>query len=217
MQLEKLYEKGIVIPEGVIGGTPVVIEGGHFTQHVLIRKPQGGYCILRKSGLGAAPEFRDVALEGVVYIAGPMRGYEKYNFPSFDLAASHFINAGFYVFNPAELDRAVGVNEDTTNLPPDFLRGAMDRDMNAITRCTHIALIDGWEASSGVRPEAVLSSVLDLKFYVQMGKDSEVYKHQPKEAVCACIGARMIGDLQKHLKELPTGDMVASRIMEETK
>ena len=37
-----------------------------------------------------------------IYVAGPMRGYPEFNFPSFHAAAAQLRAAGHTVFNPAE-------------------------------------------------------------------------------------------------------------------
>jgi hypothetical protein len=98
-----------------------------------------------------------------IYIAGPMRGYSEYNFPAFDAAAKAWRKAGWTVISPAELDRVAGVHEFTDPLPPGFLRDAMRRDMLAICSCDAIALLPGWEASSGVKVEKTLADFLGLR------------------------------------------------------
>ena len=40
-----------------------------------------------------------------IYIAGPMRGYENFNFPAFDAAAQLYRAIGYEVFNPADKDK----------------------------------------------------------------------------------------------------------------
>lgn len=100
-----------------------------------------------------------------VYVAGPMRGYPLYNFPAFDEAAARFRALHWDVVNPAELDRAIGVNEYTDPLPDGFLRGAMERDLTAICGCDAIALLPGWERSSGVAVELALAKLLGLAIY----------------------------------------------------
>lgn len=97
-----------------------------------------------------------------VYIAGPMRGLPRYNFPSFDAAATRFRDAGWDVINPADLDRAEGF-EESQDLPDDFLRDAMQRDLYAICHCQAIALLPGWEKSQGVAVELSLARLLGLE------------------------------------------------------
>jgi hypothetical protein len=43
---------------------------------------------------------------GVVYLAGPMRGIPGYNFPMFDLVRDRYVSNGWAVFSPADIDRA---------------------------------------------------------------------------------------------------------------
>ncbi len=98
-----------------------------------------------------------------IYIAGPMRGYPLYNFPAFDAAALQLRKDGWFVYNPAELDRVIGVHEYTDPLPKDFIRGAMTRDCTAICKCDAIALLPGWELSSGAAVELTLARFLGLE------------------------------------------------------
>jgi hypothetical protein len=97
-----------------------------------------------------------------IYIAGPMRGIPLYNFPSFDAAAERIRAAGHDPINPADLDRAIGVFETTDPLPEGFLRGAMKRDLSAITECDAISLLPGWYNSKGVAVELALANLLGL-------------------------------------------------------
>jgi hypothetical protein len=107
-----------------------------------------------------------------IYIAGPMRSIEFYNFPAFDAAAERLRAAGHDPVNPADLDRAVGVNEHTEPLPEGFLRGAMKRDLSAICDCDAIALLPGWERSAGVKVELTLARFLGLQVIDAMTLES---------------------------------------------
>lgn len=59
------------------------------------------------------------------YIAGPMRGYDRFNFPAFDAAKDRLIEMGWDVVSPADLDRAVGITGYTTDLPEGFIYQAL--------------------------------------------------------------------------------------------
>lgn len=85
-----------------------------------------------------------------VYIAGPMRGYDLYNFPEFDKARDRLAVMGINSISPADLDREAGVNEYTEVLPPDFMQEALRRDIEALLQVDGIVLLNGWEASHGV-------------------------------------------------------------------
>ena len=97
-----------------------------------------------------------------IYVAGPMSGYSLYNFPAFDAAALKLRREGHEVVSPAELDRIAHVHEFTENLPPNFMREAMRRDLDAICDCDAIYLLKGWEKSSGVTVELALANLLKL-------------------------------------------------------
>jgi hypothetical protein len=106
----------------------------------------------------------------IVYIAGPMRGREKLNFPAFDHAAERLRGAGCRVVSPAEIDRAHGIDpERPETVPADFdghLRVILARDLNAILeQCAAVALLDGWNLSSGSRAEVALGLALGLQFF----------------------------------------------------
>jgi hypothetical protein len=49
-----------------------------------------------------------------VYIAGPMRGYDKFNFPAFDAARDRFTAMKWHVISPADIDRADNKDENLT-------------------------------------------------------------------------------------------------------
>ena len=98
-----------------------------------------------------------------IYIAGPMTGYADHNFPAFDAAQARFEAQGYRVLSPAQLDRAVGVFEDTVDLPENFLREAILRDVMTIFFCKEIHMLRGWESSKGARAEKALAEWLGMK------------------------------------------------------
>lgn len=103
--------------------------------------------------------------KNTVYIAGPMRGYPRFNVDAFDGVAATWKQSGFSVRNPAEMDRAAGVNHDAEVTSED-LRACMRRDLLAILdECSAIALLPGWEKSAGVKVELALARFLGLPVY----------------------------------------------------
>ncbi len=92
-------------------------------------------------------------MKKTVYIAGPMRGYDQFNFPSFDAAAAKLRADGWIVLNPAEHDRESGFDETLNNLDGFDMRKAFRWDMNAILRSDAIYMLPGWEKSSGATIE----------------------------------------------------------------
>jgi hypothetical protein len=108
-----------------------------------------------------------------VYLAGPMRGYVNFNFPAFDYAAAKLRAMGFYVFSPAERDRdehgsglednAEGCEDKAAKEHGFSLRDALHDDTTWICQSAHaIALLPGWEKSSGAQAELALAKALGL-------------------------------------------------------
>ena len=98
-----------------------------------------------------------------IYLAGPMRGYEKFNFPAFDQYTAELRAMGHMVVSPAELDRDAGFDEnDPDALASLKLSDALKRDCEAICEMDAIALMPGWRHSSGVNAELTLARTLGL-------------------------------------------------------
>lgn len=125
------------------------------------------------------------------YIAGPMRGYPLWNFPAFDAAAAAIRSKGHEVVSPAELDRAAGFTEHTTELPPNFMREAFRRDIAAIERCEGVAVLPGWQQSTGAKAEVAIAKWLGLPV-VDAGTLEPVESSQTilEEAQSLVYGAR---------------------------
>jgi hypothetical protein len=112
-----------------------------------------------------------------IYVAGPMRGYEDYNYPAFDRCANVLIEQGWEVVNPAQLDRDAGKPmADPLSFDPDinyedheFMRKALLRDMVAICEnCTAIYMMSGWEKSKGAKAEWALAKALGLDIHYEV-------------------------------------------------
>lgn len=95
-----------------------------------------------------------------IYIAGPMRGYLEHNFPAFRRAAAAFAALGWETVSPVDIGQALFGNQ------PDVPGGEYIRaDVKALADCSAIALLDGWERSTGARCEAVVALTIGLQFY----------------------------------------------------
>ncbi len=124
--------------------------------------------------------------EPTIYVAGPMRGYENYNYPAFDYRAKKLDEMGWSVINPAELDRNEGkpmsdpmaFSPDTNYADHEFMRQALRRDMDAICDdCTAIYMMANWEESRGAKAEWHLAKALglDIFYEIPLPNLSEVY------------------------------------------
>jgi hypothetical protein len=91
-----------------------------------------------------------------IYIAGPMTGYEDFNFPAFHEAAEEFRQAGWQVANPAENFGG------RTDLPREtYLRA----DLTMLAKCDAIAMLPGWRNSRGAMLEYLIAHELSLTVY----------------------------------------------------
>jgi Domain of unknown function (DUF4406) len=99
-----------------------------------------------------------------VYIAGPMRGIAEWNYPAFDEAEARWRAAGHIAFSPARTDRALGYDSNT-GISDGHLRHVILADIVALFHADAIALLPGWEHSSGVAVELALAQFLGLPVY----------------------------------------------------
>lgn len=102
-----------------------------------------------------------------LYIAGPMRGYPEHNVPAFNAAADRFRAAAWHVINPVDLSAEIDAQAaqrggSTEPTGGDYLREDLAW---IIGMCGAIALLPGWEASTGARCEVAVGITLGLEFY----------------------------------------------------
>lgn len=97
-----------------------------------------------------------------LYLAGPMRGYSKHNFPAFDAAAAHLRSFGHEVFNPADHDREIGFSEETVEVPPETLSAMMRWDLARVMEVDAVVFLPGWQKSRGACAERTVAHYLGL-------------------------------------------------------
>lgn len=88
-----------------------------------------------------------------IYIAGPMTGYEDYNFPAFNKVAEELRNKGYIVFNPAEHGVVEGAEWE------DY----MAFDLTQLGQCGIIYMLKGWQMSRGACLEQLIATSLNMK------------------------------------------------------
>jgi hypothetical protein len=107
------------------------------------------------------------------YVAGPMRGYENFNFPAFDATRDVLIQNGWNVISPADIDRNAGdTNEQTGEVAK--MTDYVIRDFFVLFFLAHleggsISMLPGWEKSTGAVAEFFMARWLGLKVFDQFG------------------------------------------------
>ena len=84
-----------------------------------------------------------------VYLSGKMTGLAENEYKQKFRSAELFYRAcGYEVINPCDLSAVV-----LERIPDATYEDFMAEDFKAIGRCTHIAMLEGWEDSPGARRE----------------------------------------------------------------
>lgn len=107
--------------------------------------------------LSTAPAGSGVTLAGArakrLYLAGPMTGFEDFNFPAFNAMAADLRARGYVVENPAE--HGVVADADWSDY--------MAYDLTRLGLCGMVAVLPGWENSKGARLEVHIARELGMK------------------------------------------------------
>lgn len=96
-----------------------------------------------------------------IYVSGPMRGIEDFNFPAFDAARDFLEDRGWMVYSPADLDRQQAIPAEDLKFEE-----CMRRDYAVIARSGAIALLPGWEQSVGANAELRAAKTMGLEVYL---------------------------------------------------
>ena len=105
-------------------------------------------------------------MERQYYLAGPMSGYPRFNYPLFAQVANAMRQTGKAVVSPHELNPEPIVDiDDPSDIPvierPEVIRRLRD-DTRHLARCTDIVLLPGWTKSVGARYELQIALGLDM-------------------------------------------------------
>lgn len=96
-----------------------------------------------------------------VYLAGPMRGHERFNFDAFESAASQLENKGIKVTSPHRMDLEIGFDPNNTSLEGFDVHDCVRRDVEAIISTEACVFLPGWENSIGAKAEKAIADWLD--------------------------------------------------------
>ena len=100
-----------------------------------------------------------------IYVAGPMRGYPKFNYPKFNDYTESLRSVGWDVVNPVEIGAGYGTPEQI-NADPALLEAVMAAEILALKTCDAIYLLDGWHKSEGALKELATAISYRLKIYL---------------------------------------------------
>jgi hypothetical protein len=120
-----------------------------------------------------------------IYLGGPMRSIKNFNREAFARAAADLRGDGHIVFSPPEKDVEMWGKEaleSPTGVLADVAHTGVNRrdvirvDLNwIIDNADAIALLPGWEKSSGARLEKALADFLDLEVIYLGGEEPVRY------------------------------------------
>ncbi len=97
-----------------------------------------------------------------VYLAGPMSGYDDFNFPAFFKEAEKLQKEGHEVFNPAQKDIDEWGTLENVKAKANY-RDCLRKDLNWILdHAETIVVLPNWEKSKGVAAELALARALNL-------------------------------------------------------
>ena len=100
-----------------------------------------------------------------IFIAGPMRGYENYNFKKFDYTQKLLEEKGYDVVNPARISRKF--KEKDVNSDINIYNEMVNQQQEAEKTCNTILLLDGWQWSEGARLEVKTAANLEMQFLLE--------------------------------------------------
>ena len=116
-----------------------------------------------------------------IYVAGPMRGYELFNFPAFDAASAVLRAQGWEVFSPAEHDRSSGFDPSIADMDAQNfdVTQAFRWDIETLLHVYTVYFLRGWEASQGANTEHAIAVSLGLDRIYEDERDPDLYHYLP--------------------------------------
>lgn len=113
------------------------------------------------------------------YIAGPMTGIDRYNFPAFYEAADRLRHLGYGVVNPAEFGHDLEMHWED----------CMKRDIPLMLTCDFVVVLPGWHESKGARLEADIANALGMpvRSLYNVIHSWAIFRDPIKDSVSACL------------------------------
>jgi hypothetical protein len=99
---------------------------------------------------------------GLLYISGPMTGYDQFNRPAFNAAREHLQAQGFSVIVPGD-DEEHTIRERLAWRVEQPKRAAyMFRDFLHVLTANGVAVLEGWQDSPGSKAEVLVAQEIGL-------------------------------------------------------
>ena len=96
-----------------------------------------------------------------VYLCGPMRNIEKFNFPAFEAAEQYLLSQGIDVISPHSMDINNGFDPLNGDTEPPAVEDCARRDIDAIFEVDALVLLPGWRNSRGATAEKALADWIE--------------------------------------------------------
>lgn len=106
----------------------------------------------------------------ILYICGPMRGYDDFNFPAFFKAEKALTKLGHVSVNPARHDKELGFNEKEGTVTQQYLRDALAWDLGQVCRSDGVVILAGWHKSRGARAEVAAARAIGIPVFLLVNK-----------------------------------------------
>lgn len=97
---------------------------------------------------------RPTTIPVILYLTGPMTGLPEWNHPAFHTAAAQLRARGYTVINPAENGTEV----------TDWVT-CMRRQIRELTTADALAVLPGWETSTGATLEVHIATTLRMPIH----------------------------------------------------
>ena len=102
-----------------------------------------------------------------IYIAGPMTGYEDWNFPAFFEAERQLLELGYEVINPAHNDGSTYEEAlASANSGKHSWGWYMRRDLKHVLGVDMVCLLPDWKTSKGALLEVEVAKALDVPLMI---------------------------------------------------
>lgn len=109
------------------------------------------------------------------YLAGPMRGFDQFNFPAFDAAAMMLREHGLEVLSPAEHDRLTGFDETLNSLDGFDMGAAFRWDVESVLSVDLVVLLPGWQESKGAIIEKSIAMAIGIPVFAFRDRSGGTY------------------------------------------